>query len=234
MRERKGVVGEAERRLAGTAAAAYVRNGMRLGIGSGRTVAAFLAALAPRVQEGLSIEAACASSESAEIARRIGIRVLPPDEVGPLDLAVDGADLLTADLDCIKGGGGALARERLVALGAARFVLIAEAEKLRASLAGEEVPVEVLCFAHKDTAARLAALGCAVHLRMAGGEPYKTENGSLIYDCRPLPDIAPFALHEALMETPGVVASGYFLGMAQEALLAGPEGLRRISSRAST
>ncbi|MDA8346121.1 MAG: ribose-5-phosphate isomerase RpiA [Thermaerobacter sp.] len=214
----------------GAAAAELVLPGMRLGIGSGRTVGALLAALAPRVRQGLQFDAACASRETAQIARQAGIRVLPEEEVGALDLAIDGADVVTPQLDCLKGLGGALARERLVALGARRFVLIAEESKLRQDLSGLPVPIEVLPFAHVDTARRVRSLGLEPRLRQdAQGLPYRTDNGNFILDCTPQGLRTPHALQEALERLAGVVATGYFLGMAQEALLAGPDGIRRIA-----
>ena len=223
-------MGEALRAEAGKAATALVEPGMRLGIGSGRTVQAFLAALAPRMQGGWRLAAACASVESAQAARRVGIEVLAEEEVGQLDLAIDGADLLTPQLDCLKGLGGALARERLVALGARRFVVIAEESKLRADLRGVRVPVEVLAFAHRDTAKRIAGLGMKPVLRIsAQGAPCRTDNGNVIYDCASSPAPLPQDLERALCATAGVVATGYFLGMAHEAILAGPEGVRRIA-----
>ncbi len=201
---------------------------MRLGIGSGRTVLALLEALGPRLGAGLRIEAACASRESAELARRLGVAVRPEDEVGALDLAIDGADILTRRLDCIKGGGGAMARERLVALRARRFVLIAEAGKLREDLTDAAVPIEVLSFGYKDAACRLRDLGFSPALRMAGEKVYRTDNGNPIYDCLPPAGKSPAALAELLAHVPGVVATGYFLGLADEALVAGPSGVERF------
>lgn len=204
---------------------------MRLGLGSGSTSRHAILELGRRIAVGelRGIVGVATSKASAQLARELGVAVEPLD-TRPLDLAIDGADEIAPNLDLIKGLGGALTREKLTELRARRFVVIADHTKLVARL-GEKapVPVEVVRFGLETTLERLAQLGAGGELRMAGSEPYITDNGNFIFDARfaAIPD--PNALDRHLKLTPGVVETGLFLGMAERAYVAAPDGVRELA-----
>ena len=195
---------------------------MTLGLGSGRAVWALLDLLAER--DG--IRAAVASERTRELAAAAGIEVVELNGEAPLDLALDGADEVDPQLGLIKGGGGALLREKIVITAARRFVVVAEAPK-RVERLGQHtrLPVEVVRFGWRDTRRRLTALLPDPELRTDdAGRPYLTDEGHLILDC-PIPATAdPGALGAGLEQEPGVVEHGLFLGMAERALLGRPDG----------
>ncbi|MFQ5749880.1 MAG: ribose-5-phosphate isomerase RpiA [Planctomycetota bacterium] len=205
----KQAVGEAALRL--------VENGMRLGLGTGSTVDFFLVALARRVQkEGLSIQGVATSQATVRRARELGLPLTTLEEAGELDLAVDGADEVDARFRLIKGGGGALLREKIVA-SAARQVVILVDESKRVERLGQRfhLPVEILPFGWQVTSKKVAALGATPFLRTGPeGGPFVTDNGNSILDCRfPQGILEPVKLHAALSQIPGVAEVGLFLGL---------------------
>jgi ribose 5-phosphate isomerase A len=199
-----------------------------IGLGSGSTARLFIAALGELVASGRRYTGVPTSEASRRQAQELGIPVLPDD--GPWDIAVtvDGADEVDDALDLIKGGGGAHTREKIVNVSSRRNVIIVDASKLSRRL-GERwaVPVEVLPFAHLATREHLARLG-APTLRVAGGAPFRTDAGNLIYDvaCGPIADTR--RLDAALHAIPGVVETGLFLGRADVVLVAGDAGVERL------
>ncbi|HUY60647.1 MAG TPA: ribose-5-phosphate isomerase RpiA [Candidatus Dormibacteraeota bacterium] len=210
----------AARDQVGAAAAARIEAGMRLGIGTGRAVAAFLLALQPRIAAGLRVEGVATSIASEQLARAAGVALLDDGWTGPLDLDVDGADELGPQLACLKGGGGALLREKVVAQASGRFWVIAEAGKRVDRLGtSRALPVEVLPFGWAATAQRLTDLGADV-VRRGDPRPTRTDNGNFILDCA-----FPGGLHDperlaaSLDQTPGVLGHGLFLGLATAAFL---------------
>ncbi|HEU0023463.1 MAG TPA: ribose-5-phosphate isomerase RpiA [Thermoleophilaceae bacterium] len=209
------------RRAAAAAAAALVEPGMTIGLGSGRAVWAVVELLAER----RGVRAAVASERTRELAAGAGIEIVELDGTLELDLALDGADEVDPRLGLIKGGGGALLREKIVISAARRFVVVAEASK-RVDRLGERfrLPVEVVRFAWRDTRRRVGALLPDPDLRMDGAGPYLTDEGHLILDCA-LPGGADLErLDLDLSRTPGVVEHGLFLGMAERALLGRADG----------
>lgn len=212
----------------GQAAAALVQPGMVVGLGSGTTSSQFIRALGARVNQGLRITGAVASSGASELlAQQFGIPLTTLTQHPQLDLAIDGADEIDPRLNLIKGGGGALLREKIVASAARRFVVIADATKQVAHL-GEHtpLPIEVIPFAAPVVQARLAALGLPGTVRQQGNQPYLTDNGNQILDCRLPSTIADLATLDAQLHAiPGLVATGFFIGIAQSALVAGPNGI---------
>lgn len=226
------------KRAAASEAAGFVEDGMTLGLGSGSTVGFFLDALAETVREkNLSVTCHATSRRTADRARELGLDV--HDDIASLDLAVDGADEVEfGSLNLIKGLGGALTREKMVAQSAHRFVVIAEAEKLVRRL-GERapLPVEILRFGATRTLQRLQDLGLRPKLRMDGGKPFETDNGNLLADC-PLEDrIDAVALDRALHAIAGVVETGLFTFGVERALLGHEDGSVRtfeggVASRA--
>jgi ribose 5-phosphate isomerase A len=203
----------------------FVPDGARIGLGTGRAAEAFLRALADRVRQGLRVRGVPTSEEIGRLARSLGVTVETLDADESLEVTIDGADEVErGTLNLIKGRGGALARERVVAAAARRQVILVTPEKLVARL-GERglLPVEVLPFAEPFCRRRILTLGLKSELRMRDGAPFVTDNGNRVLDCAvgPIDDAA--ALQVALWSVPGVVDSGLFLGTAS-LVLVGHEG----------
>jgi ribose 5-phosphate isomerase A len=208
---------------AGRAAAELVEDGMRLGLGTGSTVTHFLTALAER---RLRISGVPTSEATATRCRDLGIELLTTADVERLDLAVDGADELDHDLTLVKGGGGALLREKVVAAMADRFVVIATRDKLVERLADSfALPIEVVPFAVPPVTRRLRELGFDVVERQADGAGYRTDNGNAVLDGRCPGGLGdPAVMDVAVGLIPGVVGTGLFVDLATEALLADADG----------
>lgn len=198
------------------AALEFVRDGQTLGLGTGRAAAAFVRALGARVAKGLRVRGVPTSEATAAIAREVGIPLLTLAEAGRLDTTFDGADEVDPRLDVIKGYGGALVREKIVAASSDQLVILVGAEKLVSKL-GErgKLPVEVLEFGRALCERELAKLGCPGVLRAgADGAPYRTDNGNPILDAKVAGIDDPGALEAAILAIPGVVGTGLFVGMA--------------------
>ncbi len=219
--------------MAGRDAATSVASGMRLGLGTGSTVAFFLEHLGARIARGelSGVVGVPTSVRTEKAARRLGIALAALEDVGTLDLTVDGADEVDPGLDLVKGLGGALLREKMVAQASIRMLVIVDDSKLVGRL-GEiaPVPVEVAPFGHASHMGWLRDLGAEPSVRGDGnGHPYRTDNGNLIVDCRfPEGVEDPAGLERRLARRAGVVESGLFLGLATEAVVAGPGGVRRM------
>src|SRR5215203_5795778 len=216
---------------AGFKAAEFVEDGMSVGLGTGSTAFWLVERLGERVRdEGLRVRCVPTSRRTEEQARGLGIPLVPLGEVGELDIAIDGADEIGPGLALIKGGGGALLREKLVASAARRFVVIADRSKLVEVLGRFPLPVEVVQFGWELTARRVAAVvGVEPALRRdADGETFVSDNGNFILDCRcgAIPD--PARLERELKSLTGVVESGLFVRLAHAAVLADAEGVEVI------
>jgi ribose 5-phosphate isomerase A len=200
-----------------------------LGLGTGSTTRWFIEAVGDLVRGGRQFVAVPTSRASRTLAQQVGIPLL--DDAGPwqIELCVDGADEVSATLDLIKGGGGAHAREKIVNHAARRNVIIVDDSKLSTRL-GEQrkVPVEVLPFGAKTTAAALAELGVP-QLREQDGTPFQTDSGNLIYDLGVEPLADPQELDRLLHALPGVVETGLFLGRADVVIVAGKGGVRTLT-----
>jgi len=212
--------------VAGAKAAESVRPGMRVGLGTGSTVAFFLQALGRRVQDGElpGIVGVPTSLRTEKDAGELGIPLATLQEVGSLDLTVDGADEVDPDLDLIKGLGGALLREKMVAQATRHLIIITDERKIVRRLGTRSpLPVEVVPFAWESHLPFLHELGArAVIRRGPGGEPFLTDNGNIILDCHFSQGIGnPSGLQVALANRAGIVESGLFLGMANEVLVGG-------------
>jgi ribose 5-phosphate isomerase A len=220
------------KRQAAARALGYITAGMTIGLGSGSTAAAFVDLVGERVRAGLDVTGVATSEATAAQARSRGIAMTTLDRVPFLDVTVDGADELDSELRLIKGGGGALLREKIVATASERMVVIADASKRVATLGAFPLPVEVVRFGLAATQNMLSALaadaGCtgAIALRkLANGEPFISDSGNYILDCHFGRIDNPEALDAALKRVPGIVENGLFLGIADEAIIAGPAGV---------
>jgi ribose 5-phosphate isomerase A len=206
-------------------AAELVQPGMAVGLGTGHAASAFLVALADRVRRGLDVRCVATSAATESAARDLGLPLVSLEEVEGLDLDVDGADEIDPALDLVKGYGGALVRERIVAAASRRLVILAGAEKLVARLGERGVlPVEVVPFGWAWCSRRLAELGCPSRRRVKGGATFITDNGNTILDCDVAPIADPAALERRIRAIPGVVGTGLFLGMADTVLIEDERG----------
>jgi ribose 5-phosphate isomerase A len=222
------------KRQAALAAIELVRPGMRLGLGTGSTAKHFVDLLGEQVQGGLDVVCVPTSEATRRQAEALGIRLTTLDAEPLLDLTVDGADEIDAELRLIKGGGGAHLREKIVAMASDRVAIIADHAKLVSRLGRFPLPVEVVEFGLKSTQMLIEALaadaGCVgpVTLRTKDGEPFRTDSGNLVLDCAFGAIAEPEDLAAALEMTPGVVEHGLFIGIADLAFIAGPDGVRTI------
>jgi ribose 5-phosphate isomerase A len=218
---------------AALAAVEMVESGMVVGLGTGRAAAMFVRALAERVtQDGLSVRGVPTSIRTAELAEELKIPLTTLDEVASVDIDVDGADEVDPNLDLIKGHGGALLRERVVASVSERFVVLVGDEKIVKNL-GERVsvPIEVVPFAAPVVRRKLESLGFEVELRSVGETHYRSDNGNYILDARFERIASPSELEELIVRVPGVVDSGLFIGMA-DVVFVQSEGAFRKMERA--
>ncbi len=219
---------EAQKRAAGEAAAALVKAGMVVGLGTGSTAAWFVRALADRK---LDIVGVPTSKATGDLAVSLGIRIAELGETRAIDLTVDGADEVGPGLSLIKGGGAALLREKLVWEASKSCVVIADAAKQVTTLGKFSLPIEVVAFGHKTTQARICdalaecEIGIAPMLRRKDGEPVRTDGGNLIYDAACGRIAEPAALAAALKSVTGVVDHGLFLDLADRALIGTDAGV---------
>jgi ribose 5-phosphate isomerase A len=214
---------EAQKRAAAERAIELVRPGSIVGLGSGSTAHYFIEGLARQVRSGLKVKAVASSLESRAQAEAGGIPITERVD-GSLDLAVDGADEIDPAVNCVKGRGGALLREKIVAHAARRFVLIADESKLVGRLGRGKVPIEVLPFLWEATRRSIESLGGQPELRMAAGGPFTSDNGNLILDTTF--GVVDAALSAALHAIPGVMEHGLFFGIARAAIIGSGTGVR--------
>jgi ribose 5-phosphate isomerase A len=209
-----------EKQLAARAAVQLVESGNIVGLGSGSTATHAIRFLGERVREGLKIVGIPTSQKTKHLAEQLGIPLTTLGEHPQIDIDIDGADEIDSQLNLIKGGGGALLREKVVASASRRFVVIAESTKQVAHLGKFPLPVEVIPFAESLIKNRIEALGAQVSLRChAYGNPYTTDEGHHILDCN-FGEIAdPASLAQKLRSFPGVVEHGLFIGMAEMAFV---------------
>jgi ribose 5-phosphate isomerase A len=219
------------KQTAAAAAADLVADGMLVGLGTGSTASYAIKRLGERFRDGLRFTGVPTSVASAEIARVFGIPLIDSPTATPIDLTIDGADEIgELELDLIKGMGGALLREKIVAVSSRRLVIIADETKLSTRLSGRvPIPVEIVAFGWESTRARLAALGCQTVLKRDDrGLPYQTDGGNFIVHCKFDTLLEPAAVEQALSRVVGVVESGLFLRLATTALVATQAGVQRI------
>lgn len=217
---------EREKRLAAETVARWIPDGARIGVGSGTTAAYFIRALGARVRdEDLRVSGIATSIASEELARSVGIPLLQPASGLRLDFTVDGADEITPELHLIKGGGGKLFREKVIATASDFLLVLADSSKLVPVLGAMPLPVEVVPFSVPWVADRIAVLGGTPLRREKDGAPYLTDQNNWILDChfRSIPD--PAQLDCELKKIPGILENGLFLSLAKLAVVADGEKL---------
>ena len=226
---------EAYKRAAAARAIDFVESGMRLGLGTGSTAQAFLELLAERRRGGLDVVAVPTSEVTRAQAARLGIPLTTLDDTPELDLTVDGADEIAPDLTLIKGGGGALLREKVVASASAKMIVIADESKCVPVLGRFPLPVEIVPFGATATRraveAAAGAAGCPgpAPLRLAqNGHAFVTDGGHWLLDAQLQRIVDPQGLANRLAGVPGVMEHGLFIGLAWIAIVAGPNGVRLI------
>ncbi len=225
----------AYKRAAAARAIDFVRSGMHLGLGTGSTASAFIELLAERVHAGLDVVAVPTSEATRVQAARLGIALTTLDDTPELDLTVDGADEIAPDLNLIKGGGGALLREKVVASASAEMIVIADELKLVSVLGLFPLPIEIVPFGataiRRAVEAATAAAGCPgpAPLRLSqNGHAFVTDGGHWLLDAQLQRIADPHDLANRLAAVPGVVEHGLFIGLAGTAIIAGPGGVRLI------
>lgn len=211
---------DSEKKLAALRAVDEVQDGMLLGLGTGSTAEHAIRRIGDRVAEGLTVQGVATSSRSASLARSLGIDVIEGERVGRLDLVIDGADEIDRRLHAVKGGGGALLREKVVASAADRVIVIVDSSKLVERLGSFPLPLEVLPFAAAWTKRAVERLGGVPGQRMTGEEPYRTDQGNYIFDVR-FPSMEPHEEIAAELERiPGIVEHGMFLTQIDTLIMA--------------
>jgi ribose 5-phosphate isomerase A len=218
-----------EKEAAARASLQFVKDGQVVGLGTGSTAAYFIKLLAEKVRNGLRIRGIPTSVASGDLASSLGIPLTTLDEYQEIDVTVDGADEVDPQLRLIKGGGGAMLREKIVASATKQLVIVADASKQVAQLGKYPLPVEVINFAQALVAKRIAGLGAEVSVRRdSAGKLYVTDEGHHILDCRFGEIRDPDGLGRQLSEMPGVVEHGLFIGMAKVALISRDSGVLEL------
>ncbi len=239
--DRHGFMNTRTRKIeAARIALSHVENGMRLGIGTGSTAEEFVRLLADRVRSGLKVIGVPTSKRTATLCEELGIPLTTLEETPELDLTIDGADEIDPELTLIKGGGGALMREKIVAAASLRMIVIADDTKLVDVLGKFPLPIEVDGFglaatklAVEKIAKRLGLKG-SIRLRVDGSQPFVTDGGHLLLDASFGRIHDARALSGALLSIPGVIEHGLFLDMASAAVIAGADGVKTVFRPSST
>jgi ribose 5-phosphate isomerase A len=203
-----------EKKEVGEKAVEFIKDGMIVGLGTGSTVYYFISKLGELVQQGLSVKGVPTSNQTEELAIKLGIPLVSFSEIEQIDVAIDGADEVNPDLNLIKGGGGALLREKIIAKAAKTFIVVADSHKNVDTLGTFPLPIEVVPFGCEMTMKYIRELGGNPTLRQRGGIPFLTDNGNYIIDSSFQEINQPEELEKNLNLLPGVVDNGLFVGMA--------------------
>lgn len=203
-----------EKKAVGEKAIDFIKKDTIIGLGTGSTVFYTLHLLGKLVQQGLSIKGIPTSRQTEKLANELNIPLTSFDEIDQIDLAIDGADEVSTNLDLIKGGGGALLREKIVAKAAKKLIIVADSTKLVDRLGSFPLPVEIVPFGVDVTKRHIQKIGIHPELRMVNGAPFITDNGNYILDCSCPKLMTPKHLETDLNMIPGVVENGLFISMA--------------------
>ena len=225
--------------VAAKRAVEFVEDGMKLGLGTGSTAAWMVRCLAERVRkEDLRIQGVPTSAHTANLARELGLEVITLDEAGRLDITIDGTDEFDANLSLVKGGGGALLQEKIVASASDKMIVIADFDKCVTHLGQFPLPIEVLGFGLKSTQNQIASLlatqdvaGRDITMRVAGDAPFMTDEGNYILDLHLGRIVNPTKLAIALNQVPGVVENGLFINICDLVVLGASDGTLEEHSR---
>src|ERR1700730_8486511 len=220
------------KQLAAEKAVSFLDDGMTLGLGTGSTAYWAIEKIGEKVnKEGWKIKAIATSIRSEEQARSLGIPIMDFSKIKLIDVTIDGADEVDTELQLIKGGGGALLREKIVATNSKQMIVVADESKWVKTLGRFPLPVEVVHFGWERFFEKLQLLGCEAKRRMNGTDPYLTDNGNFIVDCAFELIKDPPALHESVNAITGVVDNGLFIQIASKLVLGFNNGETRIISR---
>ena len=209
------------KKLVAEKAVEFVTDGMIVGLGTGSTAFWAIQRLGQRVSEGLKIEAVASSLASEELAKKLNIPIRSFAGIGEIDITIDGADEVDRHHNLIKGGGGALLREKIIAYNSKRFFVVVDEAKVVEELGSFPLPVEILPFAYELTLRQLTALGCDPEIRTTDGKVFVSDNGSLIADCAFGKIEYPLTLEKQLQEIPGVIETGLFLNTMVDSVFIG-------------
>ena len=219
------------KQLAAAKAVEYIKSGMIVGLGTGSTAYWAIEMIGEKVKKGeLKIKAIATSKRSEEQARSLGIPILSFAEIDQIDITIDGADEVDEQLNLIKGGGGALLREKIVASNSMELIIIVDEKKMVKHLGKFGLPVEVVIFGWEKTFAKLKSLGCIPTRRMENNQPYITDNNNYIVDCAFDEIENPSSLHESINSIVGVVENGLFIKMASKVIVGFENGESRVKS----
>jgi ribose 5-phosphate isomerase A len=219
------------KRLAGEKATEYIHDGMLLGLGTGSTVYWTILKLGELVKKGISVHAVPTSKNTEKLAIELGIPLAKLSDIDEIDLTIDGADEVNPQLDLIKGGGGALLREKMVATISRRFIVVVDDSKSVSALGRFPLPVEIVPFGWEVTTKQIETLGSNAMLRMTDNTPFLTDNGNYILDCHFGTIDTPEELSIKLNLIPGVVENGLFVNMAQTMIVGSKNGDVKIRER---
>ncbi|XEC96627.1 ribose-5-phosphate isomerase RpiA [Paenibacillus tarimensis] len=212
------------KRIAAETAVDYIIDGMIVGLGTGSTAYWAIQKIGKRVKDGLNIRAIATSDNSEKMAKELGIELVPFSEIDEVDITIDGADEVDLEMNMIKGGGGALLREKIVAGTSKQLIIIVDESKLVKRLGKFPLPVEVVKFGYEVTMKKLNKLGCAPGLRILDSRPYVTDNGNYIIDCVFGNIDDPKKIHNEINGVTGVVDNGLFINMAKKVIVGYQDG----------
>lgn len=220
------------KRIAAERAVDYIHNDMIVGLGTGSTAYWAIQKLGLKVQNGLNIRAIATSIQSEELAKKLGIQLISFSEIEEIDITIDGADEVNHDFCLIKGGGGALLREKIVAASTKEFIVVVDESKLVKFLGKFPLPIEIVKFGFEVTIKKLRMLGCEPILRMSDNKVFVTDNGNYIVDCNFINIEDPENLHNQINLIPGVVDNGLFVEMTKKVIVGYQNGdVKEIEKR---
>ncbi|PGM55944.1 ribose-5-phosphate isomerase RpiA [Bacillus sp. AFS053548] len=222
---------ENDKQIVGEKAAEFVKDGMVVGLGTGSTVLYTIKKLGQLVQEGLNIKGIPTSIQTEKLAKEVGIQLVNFSKIEQIDIAIDGADEINPNFELIKGGGGALLREKIIAKAAKTFIVVADPTKMVERLGKFRLPVEVIPFGMEMTMKHIKAIGLSPELRLNGATPFITDNGNYIFDCSIPNHIQTQIIERELNLIPGVVENGLFVGMTDLVITLDKNGNVEILSK---
>jgi ribose 5-phosphate isomerase A len=216
------------KKLAAEKAVEFIKDGMIVGLGTGSTAYWAIHKIGELVQEGLKIKAVASSKSSEALANELGISLVTFSEIKGIDITIDGADEVDHEFNLIKGGGGALLREKILAANSDKLIVIVDESKSVTRLGKFPLPVEIVSFASELTIRKLESLLCKPIIRLLEDKPFLTDNGNIIVDCHFNEITNPAALHEEINSIPGVVDNGLFIKMTDTIIIGKEDGTTRF------